>query len=96
MTSAYEGWGMTLVEAQQNGVVPVAMDTYSSLHDIITNGENGIIVLDNDIDAFTTALSSLMFNADRRRQMAEAGLKRCKQYQISHIVNKWEEIFNRL
>ena len=38
MTSAYEGFPMTLIEAQQQGVVCVAMDTYESLHYILNDG----------------------------------------------------------
>lgn len=96
MTSAYEGFPMTLVESLQNGVVPIAMDAYSSLHDIITNGENGMIVPDGDIKAFSKALSILMTDDDKREKMAEAGMNSCKQYQVSQIVDKWEKIFNCL
>ena len=35
MTSALEGWGLTITEAQQFGVVPVAFDSYPSLHEVI-------------------------------------------------------------
>ena len=38
MTSQSEAWGLTLTEAQQMGVVPVAFNTYASLRDIITDG----------------------------------------------------------
>lgn len=96
MTSAYEGFPMTLVESQQNGVVPIAMDSYTSLHDIIINGENGMIVPDGNIEAFYLTISSLMTDESKRQQMAEAGLKSCKQYHASRIVDKWEKIFSRL
>lgn len=96
MTSAYEGFPMTLVESQQNGVVPIVMDAYSSLHDIITNGENGMIIPDGDIKAFSMSLAILMTDDDKRKKMALAGMNSCKQYQVSHIVDKWEKIFNRL
>lgn len=45
MTSAFEGFGMTLVEAQQYGVVPIVMDSYKSLHDIIKNDETASLYL---------------------------------------------------
>lgn len=96
MTSAYEGFPMTLVESQQNGVVPIVMDSYTSLHDIIINGENGIIVPNGNVEAFYMAISSLMTDENKRQQMAKTGLKSCKQYHVSHIVDKWEEIFSRL
>lgn len=96
MTSAYEGWGMTLVEAQQNGVVPIAMDSYSSLHDIIQNNVNGIIVDDNDSVSFHKELVSLMKNPNKRLYMAANGFKSCEKYKVSVIVDKWEKIFKEL
>lgn len=96
MTSAYEGFPMALIESQQNGVVPIAMDSYSSLHDIIENDKNGIIISDNDIKGFVKALKNLMQNQDKRKIMAEEGLKSCKQYNVGVIVDKWERIFNEL
>lgn len=96
MTSAYEGWGMTLVEAQQNGVVPIAMDSYSSLHDIIQNNINGIIVGDNDMESFYRELVVIMKDSLRRNMMANEGLKSCERYKVSIIVDKWEKIFKEL
>lgn len=96
MTSAYEGWGMTLVEAQQNGVVPIAMDTYSSLHDIIINDKNGIITPDGDIKAFYKALLYLMNDHSKLISLAQNGFESCERYKVSIIVDKWEKIFNRL
>ena len=52
MTSAFEGFPMTLVEAQQCGVVPVVMDSYLSLHDIVETGYNGIIVSNEDLTGY--------------------------------------------
>lgn len=96
MTSAYEGWGMTILEAQQNGVVPIAMDSYSSLHDIIDNGKNGIIVSDNDIDRFTEKLKKLMKDQELRHCMAQHGLESCKRYKVEVVVDKWEKIFSEM
>lgn len=96
MTSAYEGFPMSLIESQQNGVVPIAMDSYSSLHDIIDNGDNGIIVADNDIDGFTKELKRLMQDRELRKDMAKHGLCSCDRYKIDIIVNKWESIFKKL
>ena len=67
MTSAFEGFGMTLVEAQQYGVVPLAMDTYGSLHDIITDGQNGEIIADNDLDEYARRLRVLMENSEKSK-----------------------------
>ena len=87
MTSAFEGFGMTLVEAQQYGVVPIVMDSYKSLHDIIKNDENGIIIPDNDFESFVNELKNLMNDDKRRRRLAENGSETCKQFSVNTLAS---------
>ncbi len=96
MTSAYEGWPMTIVESQQNGVVPIGMNTYSTISDLIENRQNGIIVPDSDEDAMYKEMLALMRDPVQRRKMALRGLETCNRYTVDKIVNKWECIFKEL
>lgn len=96
MTSAYEGFPMTLVEALQNRVVPVVMDSYQSVYDIIVDGVNGIIVPDGDITTFIHALKELMKDDEKRKKMLEEGYKSCECYAVNFIVDNWESIFHVL
>lgn len=93
MTSAFEGFGMTLVEAQQYAVVPIVMDTYLSLHDIINDGGNGVIVADNDLIGFAEKMKQLMLDKDRRKRMALNGLDVCRKFKVNHIADQWEQLF---
>ena len=92
MTSAYEGLPMTLIEAQQNGVVPVVMNTFSSVNDIIENNISGIIT-PPDENAFAVALNKLMNNETVRKEMAEQVVKGSKRFSTSSVVDRWEEIY---
>ena len=96
MTSALEGFPMVLGEAQQYAVVPVVMDSFSSLHDIITNGENGVIVENNDINGFVYAMKELMNNNNYRKCIAQRCLFSSKRYTVDKIVDKWEVLFKTL
>ena len=87
---------MTLVEALQNGVVPVVMNSFDSLHDIVVNGENGVIVPDGDIDAFANAMVKLMHDEVFRKRLSDNGIKSCLKFQVQEIVNKWEEIYKKI
>lgn len=93
MTSLYEGFGLTLVEAQMSGVVPIAFDSYATLHDIITNGENGVIVENNNINQYVNELHCLMQNREICTTLAKNGLATSKQYLPNHIYNTyWKEL----
>ncbi len=96
MTSAIEGFGMTLIESQQQGVVPIVMDTFLALHDIITSEENGIITPDNDIKSFAEAILSLIQNPQRLDKLAKTGINSSKKFAIGTIVDKWEKLYLEL
>ena len=42
------------------GVVPMAMDSFDAVHDIIVHGESGLIIPDNDLDAYAEDLHRLI------------------------------------
>jgi glycosyltransferase involved in cell wall biosynthesis len=93
MTSSYEGFGMTLIEAQKFGCVPVVMDSYAVLHDIITDSENGMISPNNDIGAFVATIRQLMDNADLRNRLAQKGLVTIRKFSVERIAEEWEQLF---
>lgn len=96
MTSAFEGFGITLIEAQQNGVVPIAFDSYASLKDIIASGDNGIIVPNNDVEAFYFKLKALMLNEEDRLKMAKCGLKTSQAFSQTEVTTKWISLIDEL
>lgn len=96
MTSAVEGFGMTLVESQQQGVVPIVMDTFLSLHDIITSDFNGIITPDGDERLFAEAMLSLMKDPQKLESLAQHALVSCKKFSVENIVDKWDKLINSI
>jgi glycosyltransferase involved in cell wall biosynthesis len=93
MTSVWEGLPMALLEAQQNGVVPIAFDNFSALYDVITHGENGFIIKDNNENDFADSLAILMGNHLLRQNMALKSVENSKRYHVSHIADLWEDLF---
>lgn len=96
MTSAVEGFAMTLIESQQQGVVPIVMDTFLSLHEIITSGENGIIISNNDEVAFANAILNLITEPDKLDKLARNALISCKRFSIETIVDEWEQLIESI
>ena len=96
MTSVAEGWGMTIVESQQSGVVPIVLDTFTSLKEIIIDGENGRIVPPRNKKKFQIVLKSTMINEEARKRMAKNAMNSCERYNVEHIVDKWQCLFEEL
>jgi glycosyltransferase involved in cell wall biosynthesis len=96
MTSAYEGWPMTLTEALQKGCVPVCMDTFSAVHEIINNETDGFIIPNNNINLFTKKIEYLIDNPEIRKSMAINGATNCRRFSIENIGPKWTALFQQV
>lgn len=96
MTSTTEGFGMVLVEAQSYGCVPIAYNSFSNLHDIITDGENGFSVKAFDEDEYVTKLSRLMSDTEMRDRMSANGIKSIHRFDAETIAGKWIDLFGNL
>ena len=96
MTSAVEGWGLTLTESMQTGVVPIAFDSYPALHDIITDGYDGRIIADDDLEAYADCMEELMCNRENRERIAKNGLESCRRFEINRIVEQWAKLIESL
>lgn len=94
LTSQSEGWGLTLTEAQQNGCVPIAFDTYDSLHEIITDGNNGFIIPNGRFDIYVKCLKDLMRDKDTRHKMARSAIETSHRFEQSKIAKQWYKILN--
>lgn len=91
MASEFEGFPMTLVEAQQMGCVPIAFDSFDSLKEVIKNGENGIIIPNNEKEQYISATTELMLDSERRIRMAKQATIDCKKYSQEEICNEWKK-----
>lgn len=94
MTSTYEGWGMILTEAMNYGCIPCAFDTYESLHDIVDDGLNGIIVPQKDFRQMCIRTEELLADASSLKAMQMAAIEKTKKFTVDKIVDQWETIFN--
>ena len=94
MTSKSEGFPLTLNEAMQYGVVPLAFDSFASIRDIINDSENGFIIPEMDMKAYSDTLLNLITDDQLRRNMAMNALDSCKRYLPERIGDMWWKLLN--
>lgn len=94
MTSDYEGWGMTITEAQQCGCIPIALNTYSSLSDLINDGENGFVV-ENEEQMKNRILEMANGDVDIKR-MAVNAIESSKRFLPEKIYDGYYSIFKEI
>ena len=95
-SSASEGWGMVLVEAQQYGCVPIVLNSYASIRDIIQNTINGILVEKNSNwqEIFSNQLLNLLLDKEGREQMMYNAIYSAHRYDINNIGQQWLKLIN--
>ena len=79
LTSRYERYPTTILEAMQNGCVPIAYDTFTPIHDMINDSQSGVIIPPYRKNDYVNALLSLTENKERRIQMANNAYHKVKQ-----------------
>lgn len=96
MTSRYEGLPMALIEAQTCGLPIVAMDCKCGPRDVITDGFDGFVTPDNDIDTFADRLDTLMRDESLRREMGLRAKTASLRFDTDKIMSQWLSLFNEL
>ena len=87
---------MVLAEAQQHGCVPIAYDSYASVRDIITHGENGLLVPPFRERVYAKFLSRLMSDYKDRERMGKNGEQSVRKFHTEKIAEKWNTLFTSL
>lgn len=97
VSSDMESFGMTIVEAMHCGVPVVATDCPHGPGEIISDGEDGLLVpLDGDVDAYADALKRIVADDVLRERLGAAAIKKADTYAPSAIARRYEDLFEQL
>ena len=93
MTSAFEGFGNVLIEAQSYGCVPMLFDSYSAASDIVYHNENGILVQPFDCNEYAAETKKLMDNPVKTSELALNAYENVLRFSYEETYKKWEKVF---
>ena len=96
LSSRFEGFGMVIVEAMACGLPVVAFDCPWGPRSIISDGEDGLLAENGNVQALADNLVRLMGDESLRRSMGQAGVRNVQRFSIDKIAGRWKMLFESL
>jgi len=96
MSSKFEGFPMTLLEAMAYGVPCVSFACPNGPSEIIHDGEDGYLVRQGDVAALVVRLNQVADDENLRRHMGEKARENIRRYDIGRITDIWAAFFEKL
>jgi glycosyltransferase involved in cell wall biosynthesis len=94
MASRYEGFPNALLEAMGLGLACITYDCPSGPHEITRGGLDAMLVPLNDECALSKAMMKIMEDEKLRVSMGRQGRESIlKRYQLSSVLDIWDEVF---
>lgn len=95
-TSITEGMPLVLLEALAAGLPIVTFRYKYGADEIVSEGENGYIVEEDDLDALAERIGKLISDADLRNKMGENAYQSSKRFLPEVIAKRWMDLFLKL
>ena len=93
LSSRYEGLPMILLEAQSFGLPIVSFGCKCGPKDVITDGKDGFIVEEEDIDGMAEKIVTLIRDEGLRKSMGSAALAASERYSEKAVMQQWVTLF---
>ncbi|GLW17751.1 hypothetical protein Stsp01_44940 [Streptomyces sp. NBRC 13847] len=93
LSSRGEGFPLAPMEAMATAVPCVAFDVAPGVHEIISDGVDGLLAPPGNITEFARHLDTLMSDKDLRDTMGEAARENIQRFSTEEIVGRWESLF---
>ena len=83
---------MVMLEAMSKGLPVVSFDCPTGPREIVRNGENGLLVPHQDVDALAAGMIRMIEDESLRRRCSAGALETAERYSIDVIGERWEEL----
>jgi glycosyltransferase involved in cell wall biosynthesis len=95
LLSAYEGFGLTVVEAAACGTPTVAYND-SGMADIISDGVDGYLIPRYNVDMAAEKILQLLKDETQWAKMSKNAYAMAGRYEKKQIIPKWENLIDNL
>jgi glycosyltransferase involved in cell wall biosynthesis len=95
-TSVFEGMPLVLLEALAAGLPIVTFNYQYGADEIVTEGENGFIVEQDDLETLADRIGRLITDEKLRKAMGEKAFVSSKRFLPEVIAERWMALFRNL
>lgn len=95
-SSRFEGFGLTLIESMASGVPVVSFDCPWGPRSIISDGDDGVLVADGDVQALAEAIVAVITDPARLNELGRRARQNVQRFSIASIGARWQQLFDQL
>ena len=95
-SSKFEGFGLVITEAMACGLPVVSFDCPWGPRAIISDGEDGILVENGNVDKLAETIVLMIQNPKQRKAMADKAIENVQRFRIDQIAGLWKSLFESL
>ncbi|MFB9057054.1 glycosyltransferase [Mariniflexile ostreae] len=96
LSSKFEGLPMALIEAMSQGCACISFDCISGPREIMTDGESGILVENQNLNKLEEALVSLIEDEKLRLELSCNAIKDVEKFIPENIAKQWKDMFDEI
>ena len=93
--SETENQPMSILEAMANGIPCVGLSE-KGIPDLIIDEVNGLVVPNNDKEAFSRAIMAILENDDLKKSLHLGARSEIKRHSSSEVLNSWEKTYREV
>ena len=90
-TSRYEGFNLSLLEAQSHGVPVISYNINYGVADLVSDDESGFIVPDGHIDDLAAKITEFFASPKLRRKLNEGAYENAKRSSSENVWRYWQK-----
>lgn len=87
---------MVITEAMACGIPPVAFACPCGPRDIITDGKDGLLAENGNIESLAEKIIYLIEHEAQRQQMGKLAQQSIQKFHLDTIMQQWDELFKKL
>ncbi len=96
LPSLWEGFAVVIIEAMACGVPVISTRCPYGPEEIITDGLNGLLVPEGDVEGMAQAILQLLSHEPLRKQLAGEGRRRAEDFKVERMVSQYEKLFEQV